>query len=95
MAGAQAARPARETVHRFTLGVPPADLDSGPVHLAAADHAHSLRASGNGLLKALQQRHRLSQYWVRPFLSLHLIFNIHFIDIVFSLIHFEYFPPQI
>lgn len=53
MAGAQAARPARQTVHRSALGVPPANLDSGPVHLAVADHANSLRAPGDGLLEAL------------------------------------------
>lgn len=53
MAGAQAARPARETVHRSALGIPTADLDSGPVHLAVADYAYSLRAPGDGILEAL------------------------------------------
>lgn len=53
MAGAPAARSAREAVHRSTLGVPAADLDSGPIHLAATDHAHSLRAPGDGFPEAL------------------------------------------
>lgn len=53
MAGATAARPTRETIHRSTLGVSATYLESVPVHLAAADHAHFLRAPRDGLLEAL------------------------------------------
>lgn len=69
VARATTARPQGDAVYRPALGVPPADLDAGPVHLAAADHEDPLRAAGDGLTAALLQRHRLSQYWVRPFLS--------------------------
>lgn len=63
--------PARgHPLHRPAVGVPPAAVDARPVHLAAADHAHPLRAAGDGLAEALLQQHRLSQYWVRPFHSL-------------------------
>lgn len=69
MGGAPTQRSARQVLHRPALGVPPADLDARPVHLAAADHEDSLRAPGDGFAEAVRQRHRLSQYWVRPIIS--------------------------
>lgn len=61
------------SLYRPAVGVPTADLDAGPVHLAAADHEDNVRAAGDGVLETLLQQHRLSQYWVRPVLLFNLI----------------------
>lgn len=65
MGGAAPACAGGSEVHRTALGVPAADLDARPVHLAAANDADTVGAAGHGLAAALLQRHRLSQYGVR------------------------------
>lgn len=67
------------SLYRPAVGVPTADLDAGPVHLAAADHEDNVRAAGDGVLETLLQQHRLSQYWVRPVLLFNLIIACHYI----------------
>lgn len=54
------------SLHRPAVGVPAADLDARPLHLAVADHEDNVRAPRDGVSETILQQHRLSQYWVRP-----------------------------
>lgn len=48
MGGASPAHAEEHPLHRPALGVPAADMDPRPVHLAAADHADPFRTPGDG-----------------------------------------------
>lgn len=59
-----AANPAGDAVHRPAVGVPAADLDSGPLYLAVADDEDYVGIARDGFPQDLFEQHCLSEYRV-------------------------------